>query len=75
MVFETIRSLLAEQLAYEESRITLSTVILEDLEAEPSDLAELMLSLEQEFTIEWTDDDLQNIQTVGDLTTFVENQL
>jgi acyl carrier protein len=48
--------------------------MLEDLEMEPSDLGDLMLSLEQEFGIEWTDDDLQGIRTVGDLTAFVENQ-
>ena len=49
MVFETIRDLLVEQLGCEEERVRPSTVILEDLEAEPEDLAELMLSLEQEF--------------------------
>lgn len=75
MVFETIRSLLAEQLAYDEKRIRPSTVMLQDLEMEVSDLGDLMLSLEQEFGIEWTDDDLSAIQTVGDLTVFVENQL
>lgn len=75
MVFETIRALLAQQLAYDEERITPSTVILEDLEAEPSDLAELMLTLEQEFSIEWSDEDLKDIETVGDLTAFVENQI
>ena len=53
---------------------TPDTVMLEDLEMEPSDLGDLMLSLEQEFGIEWTDDDLQGIRTVGDLTAFVENQ-
>ena len=47
LVFETIRDLLAEQLGCDEERISPSTVILEDLEAEPEDLAELMLSLEQ----------------------------
>ena len=52
-----------------------ATVILEDLEAEPEDLAELMLSLEQEFDLTWTDDDLRDLRTVGDLTSFVENQL
>ena len=38
MVFETIRALLAEQLACELTRITPSTVILEDLEMETADL-------------------------------------
>ena len=71
MVFETIRDLLVEQLGCEEERVRPSTVI---LEAEPEDLAELMLSLEQEFDIAWTDDDLKTIRTVGDLTAFVENQ-
>ena len=74
MVFETIREFLCEQLAFDESRVTPDTVMLEDLEMEPSDLGDLMLSLEQEFGIEWTDDDLQGIRTVGDLTAFVENQ-
>ena len=74
MVFETIREFLCEQLACAESRVTPDTVMLEDLEMEPSDLGDLMLSLEQEFGIEWTDDDLQGIRTVGDLTAFVENQ-
>ena len=75
MVFETIRAFLVEQLGCEEERIQPATVILEDLEAEPEDLAELMLSLEQEFDLTWTDDDLRDLRTVGDLTSFVENQL
>ncbi|MDD6643521.1 MAG: acyl carrier protein [Faecousia sp.] len=75
MVFETIRSFLAEQLGCDEKRITESTVILQDLEAEASDLADLMLMLEQEYGIEWTDDDLAELETVGQVTAFVESQI
>ena len=75
MVFETIRAFLAEQMACDETRISMSTVILEDLEVEPSDLEELMLMPEQEFGVEWTDEDLYGIETVADLTAFVENQI
>ena len=75
MVFETIRAFLAEQMACDETRISMSTVILEDLEVEPSDLEELMLMLEQEFGVEWTDEDLNGIETVADLTAFVGNQI
>ncbi|MGN1306212.1 MAG: phosphopantetheine-binding protein [Faecousia sp.] len=75
MVFETIRSFLAEQLGCDEKRITVSTVILQDLEAEASDLADLMLMLEQEYGIEWTDEDLAELETVGQLTSFVESQI
>ena len=75
MVFETIRSFLAEQLGCDEKRITESTVILQDLEAEAADLADLMLMLEQEYGIEWTDDDLTELETVGQVTAFVESQI
>ena len=75
MVFETIRELLMEQLGCEEERVRPSTVILEDLEAEPEDLAELMLSLEQELAITWSEDDLKDLTTVGDLVAFIENQI
>lgn len=75
MVFETIRSFLAQQLGCDESRIMAGTVILQDLEAEMSDVGELMLMLEQEFGIEWTDEDLTELETVGQVTAFVENQI
>lgn len=75
MVFETIRSLLASQLGCDEGRITMQTVILEDLEAEPEDLEELMLSLEQELAVSWSDRDLKTLTTVGDLVAFLENQI
>ncbi|MDR0890398.1 MAG: acyl carrier protein [Oscillospiraceae bacterium] len=75
MVFETIQRLLAQLLAYDSERITMSTVILEDLEAEPGDLVELILALEQEFAIELADDDWKTIETVGDLTALIENRI
>lgn len=75
MVFETIRAFFVQQLACEETRISMSTVILEDLEMEPSDLEDLMMMLEQEFGVEWSEEDLQDIGTVAELVTFVENQI
>ena len=50
-------------------------MILQDLEAEASDLADLMLMLEQEYGIEWTDEDLAELETVGQVTAFVESQI
>ena len=50
MVFEKIRSLLAEQLGFDEELITEATSF-EDLGADSLDLVELMMSLEEEFSI------------------------
>ncbi len=75
MVFETIRTLLAEQLGYDESEISLRASLADDLQAQEADLQEVLILLEQEYEIEWTEDDLRKIETVGELTAFVENQI
>lgn len=75
LVFETIRDFLAEELAYEPNRITPATALTEDLGLELSELGDLMLMLEQEFDLDWSDTDLQSISTIGDLMTLVEGQM
>lgn len=75
MVFETIRALLAEQLGFEESEISRRASLADDLQAQEADLQEVMILLEQEYEIEWTDEDLRGLETVGDLTAFIENQV
>ena len=75
MVFETIRALLAEQLGFEESEITRNASLADDLQAQESDLQEIMILLEQEYELEWTDEDLRGLETVRDLASFVENQV
>jgi len=75
LVFETIRALLAEQLGFEESEITRNASLADDLQAQEADLQEVMILLEQEYELEWTDEDLRSMETVRDLVTFVENQV
>lgn len=74
MVFKILRELLAEQAGYDEKRILPETSLRDDLQMELMDLEEVMILLEQEFPIEWTEDDLSSLETVDDLTVFIENQ-
>ena len=75
MVFETVRTLLAEQLGYEESAISLRSSLTDDLQAEDADLEEVMLLLEEEFALVRTEEDLKKFDTVADIVSFVENQI
>lgn len=75
MVFEQIKALLAEHLGCDEDRITENTVILEDLEADSLDLVEFMMSLEEEYSIEVEDEDLERIKTVGDVVKYIEERI
>jgi acyl carrier protein len=75
LVFEQIKALLAEHLGCDEDRITENTVILEDLEADSLDLVEFMMSLEEEYSIEVEDEDLERIKTVGDVVKYIEDRI
>ena len=74
MVFEKIRSLLSEQLGFYEEIITESTSF-EDLGADSLDLVELMMSLEEEFSISADEEELTDVKTVGDVVKLIEANL
>lgn len=46
-----------------------------DLNADSLDLVELIMALETELGIEAENDDLENIETIGDCLKFVENNV
>ncbi|MDR0841170.1 MAG: acyl carrier protein [Christensenellaceae bacterium] len=70
MVFEKIRSMLAEQMNISPETITLETRLSEDLKADSLDLVELIMDLEQEYSIQIPEEELPNIHTVGDIAAF-----
>ncbi len=72
MMFEKIREIICEQLELEEDAVTMDAVLLEDLGADSIDLADLVMTFEDEFDLEISDEDLENIKTVGDIVKFIE---
>ncbi len=72
MMFEKIREIICEQLELEEDVVTMDAVLLEDLGADSIDLADLVMTFEDEFDLEISDEDLENIKTVGDIVKFIE---
>lgn len=74
MEYETIKRLTAEQLNVDESEINLATSFIDDLGADSLDLVDLMMALEEEFDIEVTEDEVENLKTVGDIVDFVKSR-
>ncbi len=72
MVFEKIRTILAEQFSEDEKSITLSTNLTEDLGADSLDLADVLMAIEDEFEVEVLDEDIESIKTVGDIVEYIE---
>ena len=72
MVLEKVKSILAEQFDVEEDTITEETSLHDDLVADSLDVVDLLMSIEDEFSIEVPDEDVENIKTVGSLVAYIE---
>ncbi|KPL80145.1 MULTISPECIES: acyl carrier protein [Herpetosiphon] len=69
---ERLKKLVAEQLGVEEEKIVPSATFLDDLNADSLDLVELVMSLEEEFGVEITDEEAEKLRTVGDAEAFIK---
>ena len=72
MVLEQIIKMVAEQFMIDENEITADTSFVDDLGADSLDVVELSMAMEETFSLPDTpEDELTNIQTVGDLADYV----
>lgn len=73
MGLEEVRALIAKQLDVDAESITMDSKLIEDLKADSLDVVELIMDLEQEFSITIPDEELPNIRTVGDIVAYIKN--
>ena len=73
-MLERMKEIIAEQLSVEEEIVTESSSSKEDLGADSLDLFELVMALEDEYSIESPSDDLQNLLTVGDVMNYLKDK-
>ncbi|MDR3234500.1 MAG: acyl carrier protein [Planctomycetaceae bacterium] len=64
---ERVIKIIADQLGKDATEINEKTDIPNDLGADSLDLAELLISFEEEFNINIDEQDAQNLVTVGDV--------
>ena len=73
MIFEKVKKLISEQLDVEEDVIKETSSITDDLGADSLDVVDLVMSIEDEFDVEITEDQVENINTVGDIVKYIED--
>lgn len=71
-VFEKLREILSDSLDLDPEQITLESSLTEDLGADSLDVVDLVMSIEDEFGVEFPDDAVEQVKTVGDVVDYIE---
>ncbi len=73
-MFEKVCKIIADQLNANVAEITEETKFKEDLGADSLDLFELIMTLEDEYSIEIPQEELEGLKTVGSVVEFLKEQ-
>ena len=71
-MLEKMKEIIAEQLNCDAESITLETSFKEDLGADSLDLFELVMALEDEYSVEIPAEDLEQLTTVGEVMNYLK---
>ncbi len=75
MEFEKVKKVIAEQMGVDEASISKDTSFVDDLGADSLDVVELVMALEEEFDMEFSDGEAENMKTIGDVVEYIKAQM
>jgi len=73
--YDRLKKIVVEQLGVDEAEVKPEASFVDDLNADSLDLVELIMSLEEEFGMEISDEDAEKIKTVGDAQEYIEEHV
>ncbi len=71
---QKVKQIIADQLEVSIGKLTMDTTF-EDIDADSLDIVELVMALEEEFDLEISDQEIENIKTVGDVVRYIESKV
>ncbi|MBA2370334.1 MAG: acyl carrier protein [Candidatus Limnocylindria bacterium] len=74
-VGERLKKIVVEQLGVDEADVKPEASFVDDLNADSLDLVELIMSLEEEFGMEISDEEAEKIKSVGDAQEYIEEHV
>ena len=75
MVLGKVKTILSNQFDVDEAELNEDTRLDDDLGADSLDVVDLMMSLEDTFDVEIQDEDIEKLRTIGDLVTYIHDNL
>ncbi|MCX6113836.1 MAG: acyl carrier protein [Proteobacteria bacterium] len=73
-ISERVKSIIVDQLGVSLEEVTPQASFIEDLGADSLDIVELIMALEEEYEMEIPDEDAEKIQTVDDVTKYIQSK-
>jgi len=74
-VFERVAKIIVDRLGVDESKVTPEATFKDDLGADSLDVVELVMELEDEFGMQFSDEDSEKIVTVGDAVDYIKSKM
>ena len=71
-MFNKVVEIIKDQLGVEDKEITMETSLMKDLEADSLDAVEIIMALEDEFSIEIPDTEAEKFSSIGDIVKYIE---
>lgn len=73
-IAERVKAIIVDQLGVNLEEVTPQASFIEDLGADSLDIVELIMALEEEYEMEIPDEDAEKIQTVDDVTKYIQSK-
>jgi acyl carrier protein len=71
---DKVKKIIAEKLSVDLEEVVLDASFVDDLGADSLDLVELIMTMEEEFDIDISDEDAEKLETVKDAIDFINAQ-
>ena len=75
MIFDEVKEILAEQLDIDPETIEMTSNLQTDLGADSLDAIDIVMSIEDQYGIEVPDSGIENMRSVEDIVSFIENNV
>lgn len=75
MLLDEVKEILVDQLEINADDIELTSSLIDDLGADSLDAIDIVMTIEDQYSIEVPDEMIKNMKTVEDIVSFIESHL
>lgn len=70
-----IKTIFADEMDYSSSANLRKNTVLEDLQLDEMDMSNIFIAIEDAFGVEFSEDVLESIETLGDIASYIEENV